>query len=74
MIKVLLVIGSAIIIQVVVTDDREARVVLGLGFSVVTHGSVYNPIASLAAFVGQVAHEKGENAFRVVALGGDILI
>ena len=73
-VEILFVERGAVEVHVVVADDGEARVVLGLGLGIVSHSLSRHAETRLAALVHQVAGMDGENGHRVVALSGDVFV
>ena len=70
--EMILVMFGAIIIDVVVPDNWETRVVFGMDGGIECHGLLAKDIWPLPAFVGDVAGDDGENGMGIIAFRGDI--
>ena len=72
--EVLLEIIGTIIVDVMIADNQEARIVFSLCFSIVAKCGFGHSEACLTALVDHVAGMNGKNGFRIIALGSDVLV
>lgn len=72
--EVLFEVVGAVEIDIMIAQYEETGVGFGLRYGVVTQSGSRHPEAGLAALVHHIAGMNGENGFRVVALGSDILV